>query len=399
MNCEIISQSTSFTQKHSTVSIISMEYENLTKPWTFTAQELDVMRNRANCEARLFIKNNKSKKENIGAGGSAPSAGNAAATPQLVAKSFAKNFKLLETEDANMPASENDKFLTPQEEITLINFYSTKLLPLIGPNANISKLKRDIKVASTAAILLRRFFLSNSVTLFDPKTIMVASAFLASKVEDALFDVRYLEDGTKSMSAHVKIHDIIEAEVALVKGIDFDLVCFHPYKVVLAYTVDLRAFLKSKDGKKCANRDFVSGEDLRPIYNGARDIVESIIFQSDVMLLASPGKVGFAAMMLSNERWVKENVEKDREPGAPPPVQINFKGYLESRFGDEKKEHEINVLWDEMVALLNMLRSAAKKSEPDMIVLKGIHKKLKKCRIWGKDGKKKKRKHAEVDKE
>jgi len=237
--------------------------------------------------------------------------------------------------------------------------------------------------------------------MFDPKTIMVACAFLASKIEDATCDIRYLEDGTKAMQAHVSIKEIIGSEIALVAGIDFDFCCFHPYKVVLAYTEDLRTFLKSKDGMHCVNRDFVNGEDLRPIYNGARDIVEHLVFNSDVMLLASAGKVGFAAMMLANERLEEEGGKED-DLLQEPVIKIDFRGYLKCRFADEKKEHEIEALWQDMEGLLDTLRDAAKKRELDMVLLKGIHKKLKKCRIWGKedgDKKKKKRKHAEADKE
>ena len=60
---------------------------------------------------------------------------------------------------------------------------------------------------------------------------MVAAAFLGSKVEDAMCDVRSLEEGTASMDAAVAAADIVAAEVALLQGVDFYLLCFHPYKV------------------------------------------------------------------------------------------------------------------------------------------------------------------------
>lgn len=80
---------------------------------------------------------------------------------------------------------ENDKgkaFLTSTEEATLVAWYAPKLATLIGPKAALSRLKRNSKVTATAALLYRRFFLSNSVMYYDPKAIMVAAAFLASKV-------------------------------------------------------------------------------------------------------------------------------------------------------------------------------------------------------------------------
>jgi cyclin H len=73
-------------------------------------------------------------------------------------------------------------FLNATEEATLVSFYAPKLGTLIGPKSEVEKLRRESKVTATAALLYRRFFLSNSVMLYDPKSIMVASAFLASKV-------------------------------------------------------------------------------------------------------------------------------------------------------------------------------------------------------------------------
>jgi Cdk activating kinase (CAK)/RNA polymerase II transcription initiation/nucleotide excision repair factor TFIIH/TFIIK, cyclin H subunit len=300
-----------------------MDYENSThvRDWNFTTKQLEELRARSNHDAQTFILHLESaasakggesaesqqqrRSENeTGREGKTSLSSSPTTRIEPPVQSFAKAYKHSTTPYDPTAFQTNPAFITPQEEILLLNFYASKLLPLIGPSAAISKLKRDIKVSSTAALIFKRFYLSNSVLLFDPKVIMVASAFLASKVEDATVDVRYLEDGTRLMEAHVKVKEIVEAEVKLIKGIDFDLCCFHPYKVVLAFTEDLRTFLKSKDGRKfvtVVNKDVVSGEDLRPIYDLARDIIQKLMFTSDVMLMSSPGKIGFVAMILANE--------------------------------------------------------------------------------------------------
>lgn len=413
-----------------------MDYENSThvRDWTFTPKQLEELRTRSNYEAQGFIM--QLQNASIGEGevheskigtqsqheinhevSKDPTLSMEDPRVQIFAKSYGHSTTTFDPTTSSISDS-NAKFITPQEELTLLNFYCSKLLPLIGPSATIPKLKRDIKVASTAAVILKRFYLSNSVLLFDPKVIMVASAFLASKIEDATVDVRYLEDGTRSMQAHVKIKEILEAEVKLIKGIDFDLCCYHPYKVVLAFTEDLRTFLKSKDGRQFVNtnKDVVSGEDLRPIYDLARDIVERLIFNSDVMLVSSPGKIGFVAMMLANEKLTEQDRSHQDENVAPGNIdvvassrvtalpsgviKIDYRGYLKSRFAHEKKEQEIETLWSEIIDLFNFMKKSLDLAEPDMTILKGIHKKLKKCRQWGKDEtgdkrKKKKRKHDE----
>lgn len=397
-----------------------MDYENSThvRDWTFTTQQLEELRTRSNHEAQRFIQQVESAalddhddKGETAADSASPSI----IEPQV--QNFAKSYKHASTSPYDPTSFQsNSSFITAQEEVLLLNFYASKLLPLIGPMATISRLKRDIKVSSTAALIFKRFYLSNSVLIFDPKVIMVASAFLASKVEDATVDVRYLEDGTRVMEAHVKVKEIIEAEVKLIKGIDFDLCCFHPYKVVLAFTEDLRTFLKSKDGRKfvTVNKDVVSGEDLRPIYDLARDIIQKLMFTSDVMLISSPGRIGFVAMMLANEilatkdsssnikdeNMASDDINANSTTGATAMIKIDFKGYLMCRFASDKKQQEIETLWKEITNLLDIMKIAFDQEEPDMMTLKGIHKKLKKCRLWGKEDnggkrKKKKRKHNE----
>lgn len=366
-----------------------MDYDKIShvSSWLFTTDEIRELRAKANREARIFIQ-----------GQALPSISDNSSTSTSTPKprSFAKIHDISTSMDTNdISTTSESAMITPEEETELTNFYCSQLLNLIGPSATIHRLKRDIKVASTASLLLKRFYLSNSVICFDPKAIMVAAAFLAAKAEDATCDIRYLEEGTKQLGAHVQIDEILRAEIDLIAGVDYDLWCLHPYKVVLAITEDLRGFLKSKEGIHCVNRQ-VSGEDLRPIYDLAREIVENLVFESDIMLLKSPGKVGLAAMILSNERLSKEGKENSGEDGD---VVIDFKKYLSFRFADKNKS-DIDVLWAEINLLVDFARDASLPKEVDLARLKAIHKKLKKIRTWGKDEedkKKKKKKKRKVD--
>jgi len=111
----------------------------------------------------------------------------------LPVESFASGYtmrgknEMIKDEDED--EDRNSNLVSSEEEQALIQFYAGKLPSVIGPNATIPRLRRDVKVLATAALLFRRFFLSNSVLAHDPKCIMVASAFLGSKVEDATVDV------------------------------------------------------------------------------------------------------------------------------------------------------------------------------------------------------------------
>jgi hypothetical protein len=147
------------------------------KAWIFSEKDVELCRARGNRLARkhLFSKTNSN--------------GN---TPvEFFAREFDKKRDSYINEDEGPTHTEDSKeFLAPEEENLLVSFYVSKLPSLIGPMAQLPRLRREPKVTATAATLLRRFYLSNSVMMHDPKTIMVSAAFLASKVEDAMTDVR-----------------------------------------------------------------------------------------------------------------------------------------------------------------------------------------------------------------
>ncbi|KAL3756823.1 hypothetical protein ACHAWU_007788 [Discostella pseudostelligera] len=303
----------------------------------------------------------------------------------------------------------NHPLLTPADEAALISFYCSKIPLLIGPNALLSRCRRDAKAAATACLLFRRFYLSNSVMMHDPKSMLAAAAFLASKVEDCMILVGYLEQGTKEMDAPVPLNEVLDAEINLIEGIDFELLVFSPYKTVLSYTEDLRTFLKTDRGMKLISfppdqdgvevRRQLVGEDLRPILDAAMKICEDVVV-SDLPLLFAPGEIGLAALMVANE-YVSttfsvdgnDNGESSRCP------RIDIMGYVRSRFHTNESEVKVDAAAIDAVtrrvSKLGQLIRELKEGkhgcgnyELDLETLKGINKKLKKCRAWGLSDKK-----------
>lgn len=355
--------------------------------WMYKSiDQLSSLRSQANFRAREFLY--KLEEETISS--------DVISTPNLLTETFARGFRKRvedgkETEqnyDSQEPlkSKKGNDYLTPEEEATLVTFYASKLLNLIGPKSTISRLRRESKVTATAAMLLRRFYLSNSVMIHDPKAIMVAAAFLASKVEDATADVRYLEEGTNAMNAPVTQQEILPAELALITGVNFDLLCFHPYKTVVAFTEDLRTYLKSEKGQQFVERP-ISGQDLKPVYDAARLIVDDCIV-SDIPLLYTPGQIGLACLVVAQEDVLAVN------PNAP---KINFYGYFCQRFeghADEKQWHDLQKLV-EMLQKLKLGNYGCGNYAMDMAALKAIHKKLKRVRIWGESKRKRKAEEGE----
>ena len=119
------------------------------------------------------------------------------------------------------------------------------------------------------------------------------------------------------------------------------------------------------------------------MHDAAQLIVNDVIV-SDIPMLYTPAQIGLAALVVANE-------EQQSKPDVP---QIDVLGYLAQRF-EQADQKTMTKLLDNICFKLRGLKDGkygCGNHKVDMQVLKGIHKKLKKCRLWGAKEKKKKRK-------
>lgn len=86
-------------------------------------------------------------------------------------------------EESSCSTESNKTKMMPLDQETLVHFHAHQIQRLIGPNAIFPQLKRNATVLSTAIMLFRRFYLSNSVIDFHPRALAAASALLAAKVD------------------------------------------------------------------------------------------------------------------------------------------------------------------------------------------------------------------------
>ena len=87
------------------------------------------------------------------------------------------------TNNDNPSTSDPSSTMSPEDQEILIHFHAHQIQKLIGPNAIFPTLKRGSSVLSTAIMLFRKFYLSNSVIDFHPRNIAAASALLAVKTD------------------------------------------------------------------------------------------------------------------------------------------------------------------------------------------------------------------------
>eukprot|EP00594_Rhizosolenia_setigera_P019108 CAMPEP_0178976302 /NCGR_PEP_ID=MMETSP0789-20121207/23747_1 /TAXON_ID=3005 /ORGANISM="Rhizosolenia setigera, Strain CCMP 1694" /LENGTH=298 /DNA_ID=CAMNT_0020665353 /DNA_START=418 /DNA_END=1314 /DNA_ORIENTATION=+ len=265
---------------------------------------------------------------------------------------------------------------------------------------------------------------------------------------DAALEMKLFSFGGKNTTKNDFLDKVLKAECALLQGIQYQLVCYHPYKAVLSLREDLRTFLKSKDGQKLAtipNREIelnnneqqnedpqqrqqqrvvITGGDLAPIYEEARKIVENICCVSDIPLLFTSGQIGLACFIYANQKLLNST---DAKHNYTP--KIDYEGYIHHlamtammNDGDSNNtnssttnqtipakrdlkrnlQQTIDKIMKELVPLLALHDEKKKNEGVDLDKLKKINKKLKKCRLWvnekdesgGGEKKKKKKKRT-----
>lgn len=363
---------------------MDVAHSNQLRAWKFNSlEELDKCRVYTNYKARVFLAQRSKTSD--------PQQDTSSTAPAIIPVSHyaCKDRAIVHEKDyakeGPWQSTGGSPFINAAEEQLLVNFYLNKMPLLIGPSAQVRRLRRDSKVLATSAMLYRRFFVSNSVLLFDPKAILVAAAFLGSKVEDSMAQIHHLEEGIVSLNDTVSTQEIMAAELALISGVNFDLLCFHPYKAVVSLTEDLRTFLKTSAGVGLTEQR-ITGQDLKPLYDKARAVLEDTVV-SDLNLLFSPSQIGMAALMSASDK------------GGP---KIDFQQYLKARFANQPSEKLAEKL-PRIATLLSELKEGKHGCGNHGIKVdqvKRVHKQLKKVRAWGEPSSKKgskKRKMRSLD--
>ncbi|CAI5726651.1 unnamed protein product [Hyaloperonospora brassicae] len=144
-------------------------------------------------------------------------------------------------EKANLQRTPLVEFLSLEQETLLRTFYEEK----IQESCSAQFLRTSDKVKCCALMLFKRFYLSNSVMEFHPKYVVPTVIYVAGKVEE-----QYISVDTVADQLHVDHRLIISHEMIVLEGVRFQLIMYHPFRALLGFLDDFRAFAKqvlSKD--------------------------------------------------------------------------------------------------------------------------------------------------------
>lgn len=191
------------------------------------------------------------------------------------------------------PSPHKDAGLPPislAEELHLLQYFATNMQALV------KELQLPSKVAVSALVLLRRFYLSKSVLEADPAKFILTAIYVACKAEESYFSA---EDFCRAVKKESSV--VLQTEVTFLQGLDFDLVVHSPLWA-------LRGMLEHLDTWRLADNE-QAPQHLKVLPRGgmergaqAAKAVLSSLTLTDAVLLLAPGSLALASMRIGYDQ-------------------------------------------------------------------------------------------------
>ncbi|KAI1811898.1 cyclin ccl1 [Poronia punctata] len=235
-------------------------------------------------------------------------------------------------------------FLTADEEAMLLNFYTVDLLRA----AEFCNLSSEIQ--ATAAIFLRRFYVTNSLMTYPPKALIMTCIFFACKSEGFYYRLQKFVDKFPGISGE----EVLAAEYVLCQGLRFAFDVHHPYRALEGAIMELRRLGDFDDNR------------LSRAHQKTRAILKFSPLITDAYFHYTPSQIMFAAMSMADEGLVQRMV-RDAFAGQPESAKNQTLEIIQNcRVMLEKEPPERRTtFWD------------ASESKDSM---RPLNKKLRKCR-------------------
>ena len=190
------------------------------------------------------------------------------------------------------------EFLTTDEEKRLVKFFTIELIRA----AQFCDLPTEIR--STAAIFLRRFFITNSVMTYPPTELLKTSLFFGCKAEGFYIRLIRLADKFPNTTSE----QILAGEFLLCQGIRFAFDVRHPFRALEGAILELRRRLPEDDGR------------INKAHVRARDILKFSALVTDVYFHYAPSQIMMAALLMADSGLVDILLP---QPAQPPPSEAD----------------------------------------------------------------------------
>lgn len=204
--------------------------------WSYSPSQLAELRVKTNDLARLNISERLSSSSfSVPVSTTASANPSGANTPNPAAAAVSTS-----TAPADVPSdlaasaaasSSLPEFLTPAEEEQLLGYYTAQTLRA----AEFCQLPTEIR--ATAAVFLRRFYLTHSVMTYPPAKMMKTCVFFGAKAENYYPRVDKIAEKFPNTSGQ----EILAGEFLLCQGIRFAFDVRHPFRALEGAIMQLRS--------------------------------------------------------------------------------------------------------------------------------------------------------------
>lgn len=173
------------------------------------------------------------------------------------------------------------EFLTADEEVRLVKFYTSELIRA----AEFINLPAEIR--ATAAIFLRRFYVTNSVMTYPPTEILKTSLFFGCKAEGYFLRLgKFVEDFPNTTQ-----EQILAGEFLLCQGIRFAFDVRHPFRALEGAILELKRKLPADDE---------TSKRINHAHVRAREFLKFSALLTDVYFHFTPSQIMMAALQAAD---------------------------------------------------------------------------------------------------
>lgn len=200
--------------------------------WSFSTAQLADLRAKTNSLAKQNIAERLSSSSANNASATASANPSGSNTPIPTASQVSTSTAPADLPDPITSSSSSNlpEFLTPVEEEQLLRFYTVETLRA----AEFCGLPTEIR--ATAAIFLRRFFLTHSVMTYPPPKMLKTCLFFGAKAENSYPRVNTFAEKFPNTTGD----EILAGEFLLCQGIRFAFDVRHPFRALEGAIMQLR---------------------------------------------------------------------------------------------------------------------------------------------------------------
>ncbi len=155
-----------------------------------------------------------------------------------------------------------------------------------------------VKVTVSATTLFKRYCLANPIMLTNLKIVMVASVYVACKVEESYVSAEQLCKVVKD----IDYNKVLNAELAVLQGVDFQLISFGAFRPLRGFRADAIHSVSSSNNNEGGGGDASSNskelvvEKIRECYNKSQEDLKKQLL-TDAMFLFPPGQLALSAFL------------------------------------------------------------------------------------------------------